>query len=65
MNLRYKMSKNVLNNCNFVLRNVFKDTNEYRVATDKWNNVWFNCDLILSPADFLSLLEAHQIQSIW
>ena len=37
----------------------------YRVATDKWNNVLLYCDLILSPGDFLSLLEAHQMWSIY
>ena len=37
----------------------------YRVTIKEWNNVWLNGDLILSLGDFLSLLGAHQVWSIW
>ena len=36
----------------------------YSVATDKWNNVWLNCDLSLTFGDFFSPLKAYQVWSI-
>ena len=37
----------------------------YRVVINEWPKVWLYCDLTLSPGDFLSLLGAHQMWSIW
>ena len=37
----------------------------YRVTIKEWNNVRLNSDLILSLAEFFSLLGAHQVWSIW
>ena len=37
----------------------------YRVVTDKWYNVWINCDFNLSPGDLFSLWRAPQVWSIW
>ena len=37
----------------------------YRVVINKRYKVKLHCDFILSPGDFLSLLEAHQVWSIW
>ena len=37
----------------------------YRVVINERHNVLHYCDPILSPGDFLSLLGAYQIWSIW
>ena len=37
----------------------------YRVVINWWLKVRLYCDFILSPEDFLSILGAHQMWSIW